>query len=112
MHIVYWTDIQFFTKLELSRIIDGWIMFRFALLVVTSLVLSSQAIAAVKWNNGGSSSATGDPENYWRKAEKAKRCFGPEFDHFKDNISLKKIKVPSSDFEKINTPFGLQNSNQ
>ena len=112
MHIVYWTDIQFFTKLELSQIIDGWIMFRFAFLVVASFVLSSQAIAAVKWNNGGSSSGTGDPKNYWRKAEKAKRCFGPEFDHFKDKISLKKIKVPSSDFEKINTPFGLQNSNQ
>ena len=37
-------------------------MFRFALLLLTSLALSSHAVAAVKWNNSSSSSATSGRE--------------------------------------------------
>ena len=85
-------------------------MIRFALILVMSLVVSSQAVAAVKWNNSGGSGTKSDPTSFWNKTKNAKSCNGPEFDHFRDKISIKKIKVKDKVFEDMNAPLGLHSS--
>lgn len=91
-------------------------MLRFFTIFLVSLLLTSQMIpsghAAVKWNNGGVKDDKSDPEKYWRKAEKAKECYGPAFDHFKDGNVQKKISVSDDIYASISTPFGLNNSKQ
>jgi len=88
-------------------------MLRFFTIFLVSLLLTSQMIpsghAAVKWNNGGVKDDKSDPEKYWRKAEKAKECYGPAFDHFKDGNVQKKISVSDDIYASISTPFGLNN---
>ena len=44
------------------KCIKGEVMFRFVLLSVTLLAVSSQAVAAVKWNNSSGSSTNSDSE--------------------------------------------------
>lgn len=82
-------------------------MIRFALLLLLSLTVSSPAVAAVKWNNsGGSSSGKASPENYWKQAEKAKSCNGPEFEYIEDAVLLDEISVLPSFYEGIDRPLG------
>ena len=85
-------------------------MIRFALILLMSLTVSSQAIAAVKWNNSGGEGSKSDPTNFWNRTKNAKKCFGPEFDHFRDKISIKRIKVTDKVFENMNSPLGLKSS--
>ena len=85
-------------------------MIRFALLLLLSFAVSSQATAAVKWNNSGGEQSKSDPTNFWDRTKNAKKCFGPEFDHFSDKISIKKITVQDKDFAAINAPLGANTS--
>ena len=85
-------------------------MFRLLFVFVLSLAVSSQAIAAVKWNNSGGEESKSDPTNFWDRTKNAKKCFGPEFDHFSDKISIKKITVQDKDFAAVNTPLGANAS--
>ena len=86
-------------------------MIRFALLLLISLAVSSHAVAAVKWNNsGGSSSGKASPENYWKQAEKAKSCNGPEFEYIEDAVLVDEISVPPSFYEGIDRPLGKKAS--
>ena len=52
-------------------------MIRFALLLLMSLAVSSQAVAAVKCNNSGGEESKSDPTNFWNRTKNAKQCFGP-----------------------------------
>ena len=64
-----------------------------------SLAVSSQAVAAVKWNNSGGEESKSDPTNFWDRTKNAKKCFSfGEFDHFSDKISIKKITVQDKKF--------------
>lgn len=81
------------------------IAFVFALMVsVTTLIGSA---AAKNWNMSDTKS---DPTNFWNKTKNAKSCNGPEFDHIRDKISIKKIKIKDTVYENLNAPLGLRSS--
>ena len=81
------------------------ITFVFALMVSVASVVGSAA--AKNWNMSDTKS---DPTNFWNKTKNAKSCNGPEFDHIRDKISIKKIRVKDTIFENLNAPLGLRSS--
>jgi hypothetical protein len=85
-------------------------MFRLLFLIAFLLAVISQTVAAGNWNNSGNEGSKSDPTNFWNKTKNAKTCFGPEFDHLSDKISIKKIKVKDTTFENMNSPLGLKSS--
>ena len=86
-------------------------MFRVAITFVCALMVSVTTLigsaAAKNWNMSDTKS---DPTNFWNKTKNAKSCNGPEFDHIRDKISIKKIKIKDTVYENLNAPLGLRSS--
>jgi len=85
-------------------------MIRYIFLSFILLSLSSNNYAAVKWNNSVSGKGKSDPKTYWNKTKYAKSCYGPEFKHLNDKISLKTIKIKDEVFKNIFYPLGLNST--
>ena len=84
-------------------------MIRVGITVVFALLVTATAWAG-NWNTSDSSGTKSDPTNFWNKTKHAKSCNGPEFDHVRDKISIKRIKVKNKVFENLNAPLGLRSS--
>ena len=84
-------------------------MIKIVITFVFALMVSASAWAG-NWNTSDSSGTKSDPTNFWNKTKHAKSCNGPEFDHVRDKISIKRIKVKNKVFANLNAPLGLRSS--
>ena len=75
-----------------------------------SVLASSDAAWAKNWNNSDRKGTKSNPISFWTKTKNAKSCNGPEFDHIRDKVSIKRITVKGDILKNLNAPLGFHSS--